>query len=268
MKRAAYSILTCSLALLVHGQGHPDIPTVSVVEAPTSTAVAAVSRSWGTDTESNFENAPSDLLSYVYENEDARAITGYKHMCIVAMNDGRTGWTASAHLAPLTLTRPSEPPGIRRSQARVLPGERIKVRTGLQTNPDTPYGVQSCGLVAVTFEGGEVAGAPEIVEEIYAERRVMVMQIKEARGMVRNLLSLARDPSEAKDVEKAIEALRIPARYGADLSLIRQELTASGRLSLAKLEDLANLMDWHLNQGMSQLRPSDLELISTERGDV
>ena len=257
-----------SLALIGHGQSHPDIPTVRLVEAPTSTAVAAVSRSRSTDTESSFETATSKLLTYAYENQDSRAITGYKHMCIVAMNDGRTGWTASAHLAPLTLTRPSEPIGIRRSQGRILPGERIKVRTGVQTNPDTPYGVQSCGLVAVTFEGGEVAGAPEIVEEIYAERRAMVMQIEEAKGTVRNLASLSTDHSEVTDVKKAIETLRIPSRYEPDLSLIRQQLTASGRVPRDKLEDLANLIDWHLDQGMSQLRRSDLELINKERADV
>lgn len=268
MKITAFSLLICSLALFSHGQSHPDIPTVSVVKAPSWAAVAAASRSQRTDTESTFETAASDLLTYVYENQDERAITGYKHMCIVAMNDGRTGWTSTANLAPLILTRPTEPKGIRRNRARVLPGERITVRTGLQTNPDTPYGVQSCGLVAVTFEDGEVAGAPEIVEEIYAERRAMVKELEDARGRVENLLSLVGVPSATVDVEKALETFKIPPMYEPDLSLIRQELTASGRVPLGKLKALATLIDWHYSQGRSQLRPSDLELIGKERADA
>lgn len=198
-----------------------------------------------------------DRLKYVYRNDGDLAVTAWSFRCVIAMNDGRTGWSGSVG----DVFGPAFGSGGEEPDSYVQPGETLEFDSGADFRRDGPFAVQTCGLVAVVLADATAHGDPQVVEEIFGRRRSLVGDERAAIAGIDAILSGERPMAGDADFREALARLPGNGVYDSYLGPVVELSRRTGRPETRELRRLRDVMEQHLEGQLPHLRSQDLERI-------
>lgn len=207
---------------------------------------------------SRLDPAPTKVR-FVYQNRSGRALTAWSHRCVVASNDGRSGWSGTSVDVFSSLVLPY---GIEDVEERLIqPGETLQFEVGEDFHRDGPYAIQTCGLVAVVFDDGTALGSPELLDDIFARRRALAKNVLETLEALQDAEGLG-GVSSAESLERVLGRPAVRGPYEPQLAGLIAETGRTGRVSSRDLRSLEAQVTVDYERALLHLRPDDRRILT------